>query len=128
MTCKDCIHYEVCKDTVADVNWTDDAPKEFKEMFSPKGCENFKNNSVYVTKDEIAQLMWERDKAIEQLRSYGVDFCQKKKELAEVKYGRWIKRGNEKKCSVCGFIYYSNNDEWNGCPNCLAKMDGRSDT
>ncbi|MBQ9733938.1 MAG: hypothetical protein IJV74_06865 [Clostridia bacterium] len=41
---------------------------------------------------------------------------------AEPKRGRWIKRGNEKKCSVCGFIYYSNNDEWNGCPNCLADM------
>lgn len=39
-----------------------------------------------------------------------------------VRRGHWIKRGNEKKCSVCGFIYYSNNDDWNGCPNCLARM------
>lgn len=46
-------------------------------------------------------------------------------DVAPVVHGRWIRRGNEKKCSVCGFIYYSNNDEWNGCPNCLAKMDGR---
>jgi rubrerythrin len=38
--------------------------------------------------------------------------------------GHWIKRGNEKKCSVCGFVYYSNNDEWNGCPNCLSVMGG----
>ena len=45
-------------------------------------------------------------------------------DVVEVKHGHWIKRGNEKKCSVCGFIYYSNNDDWNGCPNCLAKMDG----
>ena len=51
-----------------------------------------------------------------------------KADVVEVRHGHWIKRGNEKKCSVCGFIYYSNNDEWNGCPNCLAKMDGRSDT
>ena len=49
-------------------------------------------------------------------------------DVVKVRHGHWIKRGNEKKCSVCGFIYYSNNDEWNGCPNCLAKMDGRSDT
>ena len=49
-----------------------------------------------------------------------------KADFVDVKHGHWIKRGNEKKCSVCGFIYYSNNDEWNGCPNCLAKMDGRS--
>lgn len=47
-------------------------------------------------------------------------------DVVEVKHGHWIKRGNEKKCSVCGFIYYSNNDDWNGCPNCLAKMDERS--
>ena len=45
-------------------------------------------------------------------------------EAEPVKRGRWIKRGNEKRCSVkeCGFIYYSNNDEWNYCPNCGAKM------
>ena len=49
-------------------------------------------------------------------------------DVAEVKHGHWIKRGNEKKCSVCEFVYYSNNDDWNGCPNCLAKMDGKGDT
>ena len=32
--------------------------------------------------------------------------------------------GNKKECSVCGFVYYSNNDKWNGCPNCLSRMDG----
>lgn len=42
----------------------------------------------------------------------------------EERRGRWIKRGNEKKCSCCGFIYYNNDDEWNGCPNCLADMRG----
>ena len=40
--------------------------------------------------------------------------------------GRWKKRGNEKTCSLCKFIYYSNNDEWNYCPNCGAKMKGES--
>lgn len=49
-------------------------------------------------------------------------------DVAEVKHGHWIKSGNEKKCSVCGFVYYSNNDEWNGCPNCLARMYERRDT
>ena len=38
--------------------------------------------------------------------------------------GKWKKRGNEKTCSLCKFIYYSNNDEWNYCPNCGAKMKG----
>ena len=39
--CKDCIHYCICKDTVADENWTDEALIEIKRMFSPAGCENF---------------------------------------------------------------------------------------
>lgn len=45
-------------------------------------------------------------------------------DVVEVRHGEWKKRGNEKKCSVCDFIYYSNNDEWTYCPNCGAKMDG----
>lgn len=45
----------------------------------------------------------------------------------EERRGRWIRRGNEKKCSCCGFIYYSNQDKWNGCPNCLADMRGAED-
>lgn len=36
--------------------------------------------------------------------------------------GTWKKRGNERTCSVCEFIYYSNNDDWNFCPNCGSKM------
>ena len=38
--------------------------------------------------------------------------------------GEWKKRGNEKTCSLCKFIYYSNNDDWNFCPNCGARMSG----
>ena len=45
-------------------------------------------------------------------------------DAVEVVHGRWVKRGNEKKCSICKFIYYSNNDDFNYCPNCGAKMDG----
>ena len=36
--------------------------------------------------------------------------------------GQWKKHGNEKECSLCEFIYYSNNDDFNYCPNCGAKM------
>ena len=38
--------------------------------------------------------------------------------------GEWKKKGNEKTCSRCKFIYYSNNDEWTYCPNCGARMKG----
>ncbi|MBQ3215777.1 MAG: hypothetical protein IJB11_06650 [Oscillospiraceae bacterium] len=44
-----------------------------------------------------------------------------------VKHGRWIRRGNETKCSKCKFIYYSNHDDFNYCPNCGARMDGDGD-
>lgn len=47
-------------------------------------------------------------------------------EAEPVRHGRWKKRGNEKTCPECGFIYYSNNDDWNYCPNCACKMDGGS--
>lgn len=44
-----------------------------------------------------------------------------------VKHGQWIRRGNETKCSKCKFIYYSNRDDFNYCPNCGARMDGDGD-
>ena len=49
-------------------------------------------------------------------------------DAAPVVHGKWRKRGNEKTCSVCDFIYYSNNDEWNYCPNCGARMDGKKES
>ena len=42
-------------------------------------------------------------------------------DVVEVKHGKWKKGGNEKTCSACKFIYYSNNDDFNYCPNCGAK-------
>lgn len=46
MTCKDsCIHYPVCKDTVADENWTDEAPAELRAMYSPSNCDKFLPNA-----------------------------------------------------------------------------------
>jgi len=49
---------------------------------------------------------------------------QPKVDAVEVVHGRWIRRHNETKCSRCKFIYYSNHDDFNYCPNCGAKMDG----
>ena len=44
-------------------------------------------------------------------------------ELAEVKHGKWIKSKNERKCSLCGYFYFTNTKSFNYCPNCGAKMD-----
>ncbi len=43
-------------------------------------------------------------------------------DVAPIIRGKWKKQGNEKECSNCKFIYYSNNDDFNYCPNCGAKM------
>lgn len=49
-TCKNhCIHYPVCKDTIADENWSDDTPEAVKQMFSPIGCANFAPQVITVT-------------------------------------------------------------------------------
>lgn len=44
-------------------------------------------------------------------------------DVTEVKHGYWNKSHNKRTCSVCGFFYYSNNDFFNYCPTCGAKMD-----
>lgn len=46
-------------------------------------------------------------------------------EWAKVKRAKWLKRQNEMTCSACKFIYYSNNDHFNYCPNCGARMEAK---
>lgn len=47
-SCKDCIHYCRCKDTVADENWNEDVAQIIKDMYSPIGCVDFKNKADVV--------------------------------------------------------------------------------
>lgn len=49
-------------------------------------------------------------------------------DVTEVRHGKWIKYkhskfGNELKCSFCDYSYFTDNTEYNFCPNCGAKMD-----
>lgn len=41
-----------------------------------------------------------------------------------VPQGHWVSQANKKKCSVCEFVYYSNNEFFNFCPSCGARMKG----
>lgn len=92
-TCKDCFHYCVCKDTVADENWKETAPKEIREMFSPSGCKNY----VLVTNvAEVRHGKWV-------MRSNGY-MCRPQ-------------------CSVCGGAAVSACAGTLYCPHCGAKMD-----
>ena len=82
----------------------------------------------------LAQVQWERDVAIDQLKSYGVGFAEKA-DVARVKHGKWF---SLKKCSNAGVycsvcrkkVYkekYANQKLLSKyCPNCGAKMDGET--
>lgn len=59
-------------------------------------------------------------------------------DVAEVRHGIWIEGAEhftngfyEAECSVCGnYIRWNegNSGEWNFCPNCGAKMDGKGES
>lgn len=98
MTCKDCIHYCVCKDTVADENWTDEAPEEIKAIFSPQGCENFTATA------DVAPV-----KHGEWVEHHYID-----------RNGR--ENGSYYECSECGFDRCD--EDYPYCPECGACMDG----
>lgn len=49
-------------------------------------------------------------------------------DVQEVRHGKWIKSkhikfGNEFKCPFCDYSYFTDDMEYNFCPNCGAKMD-----
>ena len=76
-----------------------------------------------VFRGTFEQVKWERDIAIDQLKSYGIELGEKA-DLAEVKHGRWLIScdGYYPYCSEC------REEPENGkmtkyCGNCGAKMD-----
>lgn len=106
-TCKDCIHYEVCKDIWADENWTETTPEEIKEMFSPKGCENYKPTADV---QEVKHGKWlvneyEHEVISNPIRHYYIT------KLRPINY----------RCSLCGRLEAYQEPY---C-NCGAKMDGK---
>lgn len=85
-----------------------------------------------VSRKAFEQVRWERDTAIEQLKSYGVGLCEDK-ELKEVKHGEWLLfdecASEGVYCSVCYKKVYKTdyaNQKLKSkyCPNCGAKMKG----
>lgn len=89
----------------------------------------------YVPIEVVKQIQWERDIAIEQLNSYGVQLVEKA-ELKRVRHGEWnlVSRKNiwddlvdVFECSECK--KYTTNGRGNTsqtdyCPNCGARMNG----
>ena len=85
-----------------------------------------------VPKSLYDQTAWERDLAIKQLREdYGVGLGEKKKDVSQVRHGRWMDANSraktyQRRCTACGGIAYfcGIGCSYNYCPNCGAKMDG----
>ena len=51
-----------------------------------------------------------------------------KADVQEVRHGKWIKSkhikfGNEFKCPFCDYSCFTDDMDYNFCPNCGAKMD-----
>lgn len=87
----------------------------------------------YVLLGVLRQVQWERDIAIDQLHSYGVEFGEKA-EMQRVRHGKWnytqdLFGDTLCNCSVCGirFVMFhgtTDNNLYNYCPNCGAYMRG----
>lgn len=83
----------------------------------------------YVPKEVLEQIQWERDVAIDQLNSYGVQFGEKA-DVQKVKHGEWRGWGkggtyhyeNYGTCSVCHKDAEIGTKYRNYCPNCGARM------
>lgn len=79
------------------------------------------------------QVQWEREVAIDQLKSYGVEFGEKA-EMKKVVHGKWIYQGvwaelSSFQCSQCGkhvvFDRFTQKCIYDYCPKCGAIMDGQ---
>lgn len=76
MTCKEhCIHYPVCKDTVADENWTAEVPIKIRQMYTPEGCSTFKPNLVKGTWLPYSTTMMECSVCGRHTARHRFEFC-----------------------------------------------------
>lgn len=83
-------------------------------------------------KDAINEVLTLRDYSMNNAEKVAFSLVYKKlrelptTDVVEVNHGEWEKRGfYGHNCSVCDSL---NDIDTNYCPNCGAKMDGRSDT
>lgn len=77
----------------------------------------------YVLLGVHQQVQWERDTAIRQLESYGVEFGEKA-DVQRVKHGKWVicSNGYYPYCSECHFTPKEGMSKY--CPDCGSRMDG----
>ena len=124
-TCEDCIYRPKCISFIVH-GMGDNEINGGLLTDIDKRCKGFKNKADFVSQKAYEQVKWERDTAIEQLKSYGVDFCENA-DVVKVKQGKWEKKtviifDSEKvgyKCSECNTTWDTST---NYCPYCGAYM------
>lgn len=117
MTCKDCIHYDVCYKK----------PDHFDDLEVNGGCSDFQDNGeMEITREFIL------DNGLEfELLSYYEKRRKKALDVEEVRHREWEYPFNRDiaKCTVCGFCVQDkiNNvsEMYKYCPNCGADMRGK---
>ena len=109
------------------------------EQLEPMGNGNYKSVLIVYKNDienaptidyPIEQIKWERDVAIEQLKSIGKGLGEKMDDVQPVKRGKWTRKESKRMywyvCSECGGGCPCNGygqdmfTEW--CPTCGARM------
>lgn len=87
-------------------------PIEFLKLYEFKDDkEIYTNGSMLIPTFRVYQM-------IERYFSYA-----QTSDVQEVKHGEWINLKNERRCSLCGFYYFTNGKGFNSCPECGAKME-----
>lgn len=77
----------------------------------------------------------ERESAVQALNSEGITKNMRAHrkllaipaaDVAAVRHGYWKRNGNQRICSQCAYAYYNLLDkDYDYCPHCGAKMDGK---
>ena len=85
-----------------------------------------------VSRTAYDQTAWERDTALQQLKSIGKGLGERMDDVAPVVHGEWYLRhigvGHYWVCSICHTnpcIYVTEHAKF--CPNCGARMDGEKE-
>lgn len=108
----------------------------FDSAYGDSCCEMFKKSiDEQPTADVVEKEKWDR---LLENSIILADAVQKYQlaDAVEVKHGRWIEDRfcstiagtyEVRRCSVCGDHYEEVGYDWNYCPNCGSRMDGREE-
>ena len=122
-TCKDCFYYCVCKDTVADENWEEDAPKEVREMFSPSGCKNYVPAADVVEREIVEKAKLDILNRMEELKNEWKSISESAMDTKYTQFYSGRVDGIETGQRIVNLVFEDVIDS----PECRAKQNGVED-